>query len=279
MITCIFGLTACGSEETYTDYEQRKMDTAIQIATQYVIPSLENFEDEATLESFSEYTADEVAYMVQENVGITVDGYAYKTAIESFNSAKKTIGGITAVGDADASIDDDQIIVHVDVTGAKQNAQAEVIFTNDMFLGMESAALNPVESMGGLMTKAALNTLIGMGTVFVMLIMISLIISLFNFIPKIQAAFSKKDKEEAKNVGIDKAVTSTAAFASPSAAVSEITTVISLTGLSSLSVIVAVMRLSMSIITPSGSITFICPSPIVTKAFSIDFVSSVIKTL
>ena len=46
MITCIFGLTACGSEETYTDYEQRKMDTAIQIATQYVIPSLENFEDE-----------------------------------------------------------------------------------------------------------------------------------------------------------------------------------------------------------------------------------------
>ena len=74
--------------------------------------------------------------MVQENVGITVDGYAYKTAIESFNSAKKSIGGITAVGDAEATIDDDQIIVHVDVTGAKQNAQAEVIFTNDMFLSL-----------------------------------------------------------------------------------------------------------------------------------------------
>ena len=177
MITCIFGLTACGSEETYTDYEQRKMDTAIQIATQYVIPSLENFEDEATLESFSEYTADEVAYMVQENVGITVE-----------------------------------IIVHVDVTGANQNAQAEVIFSNDMFLSMESAALNPVESMGGLMTKAALNTLIGMGTVFVMLIMISLIISLFNFIPRIQAAFSKKGKkEETKSAGIDNAVTQIAA--------------------------------------------------------------------
>ena len=56
-------------------------------------------------------------------------------------------------------------------------------------------------------------------------------------------------------------------------------TVISLTGLSSLSVIVAVMRLSMSINVPSGSITFICPSPIVIKAFSIGFVSSVIKTL
>ena len=62
------------------------------------------------------------------------------------------------------------------------------------------------------MTKAALNTLIGMGTVFVMLIMISLIISLFNFIPKIQAAFSKKGKkEETKNAGIDNAVTQIAA--------------------------------------------------------------------
>lgn len=196
MITCIFGLTACGSEETYTDYEQRKMDTAIQIATQYVIPSLENFEDEATLESFSEYTADEVAYMVQENVGITVDGYAYKTAIESFNSAKKTIGGITAVGDADATIDDDQIIVHVDVTGANQNAQAEVIFSNDMFLSMESAALNPVESMGGLMTKAALNTLIGMGTVFVMLIAISLIIPCSTSFPRSRLHSAKRARRK-----------------------------------------------------------------------------------
>ena len=204
MITCIFGLTACGSEETYTDYEQRKMDTAIQVATQYVIPSLENFEDEATVETFSEYTADEVAYLVQENVGITVDGYKYKSAIESFNSAKKTIGGITAIGDATATIDDDQIIVHVDVTGANQNAQAEIIFSNDMFLTMESAALNPIESMGGLMTKAALNTLIGMGTVFVVLILISLIIYCFGYISKIQDKFGKK--KDAKKDGIDKAV-------------------------------------------------------------------------
>ena len=62
--------------------------------------------------------------------------------------------------------------------------------------------------MGKTLQRAGLNTLMGIGTVFVMLIMISLIISLFNFIPKIQAAFSKKDKEEeAKNAGIDKAVT------------------------------------------------------------------------
>lgn len=37
------------------------------------------------------------------------------------------------------------------------------------------------------------NTCIGMGTVFVVLIFIALIISLFGFIPKIQAKLAKKD--------------------------------------------------------------------------------------
>ena len=102
MITCIFGLTACGSEETYTDYEQRKMDTAIQIATQYVIPSLENFEDEDALESFSEYTADEVAYMVQENVGISPLMVMHTKLLSRVLQLplKSQTGGITAVGDA-----------------------------------------------------------------------------------------------------------------------------------------------------------------------------------
>jgi Na+-transporting methylmalonyl-CoA/oxaloacetate decarboxylase gamma subunit len=43
------------------------------------------------------------------------------------------------------------------------------------------------------MGRAAMNTLIGMGTVFVVLILISLIISLFGYIPKLQAYFVKKD--------------------------------------------------------------------------------------
>lgn len=52
------------------------------------------------------------------------------------------------------------------------------------------------------MSKALMNTAMGISIVFVVLIMISLIIMLFNFIPKIQAAFSKKEKpaDEVKTV-------------------------------------------------------------------------------
>ena len=46
------------------------------------------------------------------------------------------------------------------------------------------------------MEKAGLNTLLGMGTVFVVLIFISFLISLFKYIPAIQNAFGKKKDEK-----------------------------------------------------------------------------------
>jgi len=57
-----------------------------------------------------------------------------------------------------------------------------------------TVTLDPIFSTGEILEKAALNTLLGMGVVFVVLILISLIISCFGFIPKIEALF-KKEKE------------------------------------------------------------------------------------
>ncbi len=45
--------------------------------------------------------------------------------------------------------------------------------------------------------RALLNTVMGMGTVFVVLIFISFIISLFKYIPAIQEKFSKKNAQPA----------------------------------------------------------------------------------
>lgn len=54
--------------------------------------------------------------------------------------------------------------------------------------------------LGSRMTTAALNTLIGMGTVFAVLIIISGVISLFRFIPAIQNKFAKKKKAAQESV-------------------------------------------------------------------------------
>ena len=58
--------------------------------------------------------------------------------------------------------------------------------------------VSPVYSKKELMGQAGMNTLIGMGTVFVVLIFISFIISLFKFLPKL---FGKKDKNKEEDNG------------------------------------------------------------------------------
>lgn len=215
-IACIFGLTACGSERQLTEYEQYKVENAQLYATEGVMPLLAGFMAEDAKGIFDEYTMEEIAYQVQllqyqlmGQVMFEADGYAFYSAVQSFQSAAESIGAIQSIGGTSAKIDGDQIIVDVDVVGEKKNATAEVIFSNDRFLVMESAALNPVSTMGELMTAAALNTLIGMGTVFAVLILISAIISAFRVVPVIQkkladrkAAGQASDKGE----GIENAV-------------------------------------------------------------------------
>lgn len=198
LITCLLGLTACGEEENLTSYQQQKVTAAEQMGAQIVTIFSDYLCDEEIAKNvfngaeMSEFTAEEISYICEQTFGLKADGYVLKTAVDSFHSGLDTIGGITGIGGADAKISGKQIIVEIEVTGAKKNASAEIIFSNDLFMGLESASLNPTASMGELMGKAAMNTLIGMGTVFVVLILISFIISGFNLIPKIQKAFSQK---------------------------------------------------------------------------------------
>jgi len=55
------------------------------------------------------------------------------------------------------------------------------------------------------MEKAALNTLIGMGTVFIVLIIIIGVISLFKFIPMIQDRLAKKNAGNVQESGVSAA--------------------------------------------------------------------------
>lgn len=206
MITCVFGLTACGSEEVLSDYEQQKVDYAEQLAQNGFIPLIQGMSSDESVAAMKDFTYEEIEDIIVTQYGYQVDGYALSGGIDSFRSAMQTIGSITEVGEATAEIKDDQIVVNVDITGEKKAAKAEIILSNDKFMVLEAAALNPVATISDMMVKAALNTLIGMGTVFVVLILISLMISAFSIIPKIQAKFEKKSVKEEQSKGIDNAV-------------------------------------------------------------------------
>lgn len=186
MIACIFGLTACGEEESLSAYEQEKLEYAKQVATMKVIPMFVSYMDDEMATSLDMYTLDEITYIMGNEQQMNITGYVVKSAIESFHSAKDATGNIVDFGEMTAEIKDDTIVVEAEMVGDKKNAVVEIIFSNDMFMDVESVSMNPVSTMGELMTKAALNTVIGMGTVFAVLILISLIISCFGVLHKFQ---------------------------------------------------------------------------------------------
>ena len=207
MITCLLGLTACGSEAAQSEYQQQKVANAQQLADEMVLYLFSQYMDDAVAGSFDVYTAEEVEYILNNQYNIYVDGNAFLKAIDSFHSAKEDMGTITGTNGSEVTIDGNQIVVEVAVTGEKKNATAEVIFSNDMFMKLQSAALNPTSTVGELMANAGLNTLIVMGTVFVVLILISLIISCFKVIPKIQENAARKKAAQKEVTGVDNAVT------------------------------------------------------------------------
>ena len=75
-------------------------------------------------------------------------------------------------------------------------ADVKVTFVYDKDMNVEDINLDKVYTLGETMTKAAMNTAMGMGTVFVMLIIISLIISCFTLINKAQ---KKAENKKAAN--------------------------------------------------------------------------------
>ena len=206
-IACIFGLTACESEVVYTDYEKEKMEMATDIAELAIVPYFQAYMSDERMADFDGLTAEEIGHIFESGMQLEADGNAIKGAAISFNNAADAIGTIEKIGEATAEIDDKTIIVKVPVEGSIKNGNAEIIFSNDMFFRMQSASLNEESTIGDAMVKAALNTIIGMGTVFIVLVLISFIIALFGFIPKIQAKMAnRKNTKEVKDESIDNTI-------------------------------------------------------------------------
>ena len=94
----------------------------------------------------------------------------------------------------------DSLAQFYDETGISSVEEArQILVSNEMYNKAiasylpEEMVVSAVYSKTELMKQAGMNTLLGMGTVFVVLIFISFIISLFNFLP---ALFAKKPKIE-----------------------------------------------------------------------------------
>lgn len=179
MVTCILGISACGTEKAADSGESLITEEAAVAAGDQLVETISMICAQGQQEQYKE---DAVVY----------------AALSSWTGAMKDLGDYVQISDHTAVINEDGIIINVKVEGTKHNANVEVILDEE--LAISSITTSVIYSALELMEKAALNTLLGMGTVFVVLILISLLISLFVYIPKIQKAFTKKADEKVAEI-------------------------------------------------------------------------------
>ena len=179
MITCMAGLTACGQEEK--DYSADYQISAESV-TAYVEQQVANM-DSVVAQAAQAYIAEDA---VMSN------------AVAGWESALADMGDYQSIENVTYIVDEDGIMtINAEIKATKRMADIEFILEYSVVNGFKETSITttPRFTFAELMTKAGLNTLMGMGTVFAVLILIALLISCFNLIPKIQAIFSKKEKK------------------------------------------------------------------------------------
>ncbi len=135
---------------------------------------------------------------------------ATTNVINNWVDVKDEIGDFVAYGDV--AVTEANGTITVEQTANFTNRDIKVTFVYDDDMQVQDITIDKVYSLGETMTKAAMNTAMGMGTVFVMLIIISLIISGFTLINKAQ---SKAESRKAAAVPAPVAAPAAPAQAAP----------------------------------------------------------------
>lgn len=219
MLTCVLGLTACGQEAKpkfhYNSYDMivttgNSMDIINGLASRLTDEQIADSFDIMTEDELEEF-AENVYYYGYEQSGVPsgpkTTGQAFVNGIKSYKNALNELGEITSIDITNVEVveKDKELIITIPLKGSLHNGSFEVIY--DRNLHATSFTTNVEYSLAESMQKAAMNTAIGMGTVFVMLIVIMIIIYGFAIIPKIQAsAEAKKQAKTTTEESVDNAI-------------------------------------------------------------------------
>ena len=183
MLTCLLGLSACGSSEKATDVEFPLMTEAEAIQSADAIIQEVNQIVQSGMADY--YAGDEKA----------------STTIASWQAMLEETGEFQEITDYDTTITEDQVTIVAYVQCAEKTGTVTMVA--DGLEGLTSFTATADQSMAELMKGAALNTLIGMGTVFIVLVLIMCIISMFGIIYKLQ---NKPKKEAVTSSAVDSTI-------------------------------------------------------------------------
>lgn len=122
---------------------------------------------------------------------------AFTTAtMESWKSVKDELGAYSSI--VSQNVEKDGDVVTISTVAQFEKAKADVVLMLDLGQQMYTSMTYSVQySLAANMQRAGMNTLMGIGIVFLMLLFLSFVIGLFKYIEKFQNVGKKKAAEEA----------------------------------------------------------------------------------
>lgn len=188
VLILVLGFTGCSKSDT-TEYDKDLMEDYAD----YMVNSFNSMTDEhvEAYKSMSDLELD--IFLLQQ--GVPTDGENFLTMIDAWIAGEEECGAYIGHGDFELTTSNDGAALTADAEFEDREGTIELSFDENM--NMESITVAAKYSTGEILEKAGLNTILGMGTVFVVLIFISFIIYLFNFIPVLEKKFRKKPAAEA----------------------------------------------------------------------------------
>lgn len=188
---CIFSLAACGTDPKDVDYNGMTYQELEDYATNTWegIRTMDVTQVETAVEQIENMSEAERIRIMDANEGLE-DEF---TLLKSWLTVKNQVGEYVGIDSFSVTRTGKTTTTELLLEFEKRPVMFSVVYQNrDMTV--ETVTVDLVYTAGEKMGKAALNTVMGMGTVFVMLIIICLIISCFGIIPKIEK--KRKEKKE-----------------------------------------------------------------------------------
>lgn len=184
LVACVFAFASCGftDNSTYGGRTTKELEAESEnLASQVVSLS------ESDLKQYYE------SYQKQAKADPDNDDYKmYETMFQNFVENQPGLGAFVNYTGFKVDKAGKNITTTLTMKYEKRDATLVMVYKSYNMSKPTSINFNPVYSLGETMGKAALNVVMGMVTVFSVLILISLVIYCFNVIPYLQKKFAAK---------------------------------------------------------------------------------------
>ncbi len=207
-LICMLGLCACGSNIKYDTVAGSKYDEAT-FSKENLTMYAQNIEDGwfegwflsgITPDNFEDNMYDDITNsMDEETYDVMLAGYRnwYDSVEELGYGSEATLPDDISVKDVTYYVNKDgELMVDAIIEGTGSNSHTAILeYSLDRKGKPTLISVNVNHSTGEKLTSAGLNTLLGMGMAFAVLIIIALVISAFPFIGKIGEKKPETDKQ------------------------------------------------------------------------------------